>query len=840
MLTFLTIAQPRSLAAARVLAADLRGAHPRARVVVAARDGVELDIDEPFETLSSPAVALGIPSLLRRLLEEGADPVVLADPWTAVYAPLDPVIATAGQQGVALVRRARRIPEDGRDPTALALRVAGPVTETLVALAPGEVADALLGAWTPRPEGPGMPDAYPAAAIIDDPGCQIGAWNLHERPLRRDGEMVTADGAPLRSMSFLGFRPDRPYWLSEDADRVLVVDDPVLSELCGTYARRLHEAGWTPPVAHLGGLQRLGNGQRIDHLMRSLWRDHHAAEGFGDPLRTVDADAFVAWLRAPAEHGAAQSVNRYLYAAYLTRPDLQDAFPDLDGADGDRFLVWAWEHGKVEVLAELLPPAEGDGGLSDDYRLGVNVIGYLNDTLGLAEAARLYVDGLVAAGVPVTTTAIRPDIAVGPGEVPVRHRSGHQDYLGRRSEVDPAFNLVCANGDQLEAFIRDGGREVLAGRPTIGQWGWETDVLPQSWLSAFRHLDEIWVYTSFVAENLGRLAPVPVVVVPMAISVPDVAGVEVEMLCDERFTFLFMLDMFSTLRRKNAVGLVRAFTRAFAPGEGPRLLIKTINAAERPQAHEELRFEAGDRPDVDLIDGYLGAREKSALLAGADCFVSLHRSEGFGLGLAESMALGTPVIATGYSGNLDFMTPANSWLVDARPSRVGPNSEIYPAHGTWAEPDLDHAAALMRRVWTHPGEAEARARRAQRDIERLYSPRAAGAIARGRLERLVDTRAAASLGADGAGAYRVIESELAVDLRLGAAPIPGGLEGRVRRAVLRLMTPFTYHQRTLDRAMFDAMRTLRAELDRERRERRHDRVRLRALEDAVGDGEERG
>ena len=126
------------------------------------------------------------------------------------------------------------------------------------------------------------------------------------------------------------------------------------------------------------------------------------------------------------------------------------------------------------------------------------------------------------------------------------------DYRDRRSAVDPAFNLVCANGDQLEAFMRAGGAELLAGCPTIGQWGWETDVLPQSWLTAFRHLDEIWVYTSFVAENLGRLAPVPVVVVPMAISVPDVSEVHVELLGDERFTFLFMLDFFSTLRRKNA------------------------------------------------------------------------------------------------------------------------------------------------------------------------------------------------------------------------------------------------------------------------------------------------
>ena len=133
---------------------------------------------------------------------------------------------------------------------------------------------------------------------------------------------------------------------------------------------------------------------------------------------------------------------------------------------------------------------------------------------------------------------------------------------------------------------------------------------------------------------------------------------------DDRFTFLFMFDFFSTLQRKNPLGLIDAFTRAFAPDEGPRLLLKTINARFRPEAADELRRRIGERPDIELVDRYLDPRQNAALIARADCYVSLHRSEGFGLTLAESMALGTPVIATGYSGNIDFTTPSNSYLVD--------------------------------------------------------------------------------------------------------------------------------------------------------------------------------
>ena len=244
---------------------------------------------------------------------------------------------------------------------------------------------------------------------------------------------------------------------------------------------------------------------------------------------------------------------------------------------------------------------------------------------------------------------------------------------------------------------------MLGTRPTIGQWGWETDVLPPSWTAAFDYVDEVWVYSNFMAENLGRLLPMPVVVVPPAVVAPDVDADGLTIAQDDRFTFLFMLDLFSTLRRKNPLGLVDAFTRAFAPGEGPRLIVKTINGRFRPEAAEQLRHSAAGHPDVEFVDDYLEPAQKAALIARADCYVSLHRSEGFGLPLAEAMALGTPVIATGYSGNTDFTTPFNSYLVDYTPTNVGPRLR-----------DLSAARTL--------GRARPRPRR-RTDASRLGAPR---------------------------------------------------------------------------------------------------------------------
>jgi glycosyltransferase involved in cell wall biosynthesis len=483
-----------------------------------------------------------------------------------------------------------------------------------------------------------------------------------------------------------------------------------------------------------------------------------------------------------------------------------------------------------------------DAPTAEDRRLAVNVIGFLNDALGLSQAARLYIDALRAAGVPVATTAIAPDEPAGLHGTTIE-RDGRRAYHVLRTPFEPAFNLACLNGDWLVRFARGPGAESLLRRPTIGQWAWETDVLPPDWLSAFPFLDEIWAFSTFVGDNLGRLAPVPVVVIPMAVSVPAPSGAELTIARDDRFTFLFMFDFFSTLRRKNPAGLIEAFARAFAPGEGPRLLLKTINGRLRPEAEADLRRSIAPHPDIELVDAYLGPAQTAALLARADCYVSLHRSEGFGLTLAESMALGTPVIATSYSGNTDFTTPKNSYLVDWQPTRVGPDCEIYPAEGTWAEPNLDHAAELMRRVWERPDETRAKLDRAREDIHRLYAPEVVGRLARARLERLaarpmsVAPRREVSDPGAALSELRLValEDELSFDLEHGAPTAPRGLRGLLRRLMLRMMLPFKHYERQLDRAVMGALRALQSELERERALRAEDRERIQRLEERLSE-----
>ena len=589
MATFCTIVTPATAAPAAALAASIRRHEPGARLIGRLRDP-ESDA-AAWDAVIDENTADNAPEVLRAALD-GAGAAVYVAPEVRLYAALEPVWEALRDHDVVVCRRTGVLPDDGKLPDDGALLHTGRVTTAMVAVSDTPGAHEFLDWWARRaaeqPETPWLDlalERFDAVVECRDPGCAVSYWNLHERRLSGDAEHPLVDGVPLRFLDFSGFRPDRPYWLSDGGTRVLVVDDPVLSELCGAYAAEVRAAGWLPPRRNLAGVERLGNSQRIDHLVSALWeRAQAAGEEFGDPLSAAAADAFVAWLRGRAERGKAAGVNRYLFAAYLTRPDLQEAFPDLDGPDGEKLVAWAWEHGRREVIGELLPPATDLAARVSPSHLGVNVIGYLGETLGLAEAARLYVSSLTAARIPVSTTAVTPDLPVDDSTAKLE-RYGSSPYTDLRGDVEPVVNLACVNGDHLAELLRKhGAAALLGGRPTIGQWGWETDVLPPSWTAAFDVVDEVWVYSRFVAESLGRLLPMPVVVVPQAVIAPPVGDGALTSARDDRFTSLFMLDRVSTLRRKNPLGLVEAFTRAFTAGEGPRLIVKTINARLRPRA----------------------------------------------------------------------------------------------------------------------------------------------------------------------------------------------------------------------------------------------------------------
>jgi glycosyltransferase involved in cell wall biosynthesis len=206
------------------------------------------------------------------------------------------------------------------------------------------------------------------------------------------------------------------------------------------------------------------------------------------------------------------------------------------------------------------------------------------------------------------------------------------------------------------------------------------------------------------------------------------------------FTFLFCFDIASGFERKNPLAVVNAFCRAFAPGAGPRLVIKTVNGGMAPASWARLQTAVEGRADIEIRDGYETADRQRALTTAADCYVSLHRAEGYGLTLAEAMAVGLPVIGTGYSGNLEFMTDETSVLIPYERKRIPFGCLPYPANAYWAEPDVDAAADAMRTMASDPAAAAALGARARAHMTRRHTAAARVDFVRSRLQELRTNR----------------------------------------------------------------------------------------------------
>jgi Glycosyl transferases group 1 len=650
-------------------------------------------------------------------------------------------------------------------------------------------------------------------AVLDDPGCNASKWNLDRHTLTQSGNGVLVDGRrPLRFLNFAGFDPDRPHRLAANASRARVSRSPVLRQLCERYSQALRDAGWRDPDHREDVGRRLADGLVYDDSLRAIYaRALALGEDVEDLFSERGTREFLAWLEGPAPRGSAYGINRYVfYRVSRERPDVLRAYPDIDGVDGRGYLEWCWAFGRRELsiperfmppqqapsaraepaaaavsppVPAAAPPARGkpaaqpggqpsapeelpadraaepsgtrDGSSApaagERNGLAVRVTGYLGHTLGLGAAARGYVQALGAAGVPVSTVTVPLHHLALPVRLAEAYgRHGFEDLVHGGGH---GFELVAVNADELPGFVERLGEDYFEG-PRIGIWGWETNSIPPRWQGAFALVQEIWVYSQFMAQNIGAAAPVPVLALPPPVQRPPQPVQELRLGVPEGFLFLFVFDYLSTVQRKNPVGLIEAFKLAFPTGAGPQLLIKTINAPLRPLAEEEVLWAAHGREDVHVVDRSLDAEQLNGLMAACDCYVSLHRAEGFGLTMAEAMALGKPVIGTRYSGNVDFMNDDNSYLVDFTLGRVGPECEIYPPEGEWAEPSVEHAAELMRSVHEDRAQAARRGEQAARDIERTLSPAATGAAMRRRLQELAGTGTAAGArvgSANGAG-----------------------------------------------------------------------------------------
>jgi glycosyltransferase involved in cell wall biosynthesis len=591
-------------------------------------------------------------------------------------------------------------------------------------------------------------------------------------------------------------------------DAVVASRDGVDVPLPAGVARLAGTPPWEP-VSENGelpestGWERTWSGFRMDPAVRQVFRAGWRAGRLGrGPYDRSGEQALFEELAAPAAQGASAGVTRYMEAVYATDASVRERVGDPEG-DGAAELV-AWLRGAGSAALDPPPgalgsdpptdPVPASAAAPDRPPLGVNLVGYLRAELGVAEVARQVIGALDAAQVPLLPIAISAGTS----------REGHAFEAVERFASPFAVDLLCVNADQTPHVAATAGPDFFAGRYTIGLWWWEVSDFPDYFRSAFEAVDEVWAGSAFVADTLRAVSPRPVVRMPMPVVLPEgVAPDRARFGFGDDVTFLFMFDYNSIVERKNPLGLIDAYRRAFPTADGTRLVLKCINQERHPEAHARVLEAMAGRDDLVIMDAYLPAADKDALLASCDCYVSLHRSEGFGLPCAEAMLLEKPVIATGYSGAADFMDPDHSLPVGWTMVPVGAGNEPYPADGEWADPDLDQAARHMRAVAADPELRRTLGARARAFVEREHSPEAAGAAMRARLELV------AELAAPSAPVVSPSTALERVRATVDRGPAPGGgprwHPRRLARALaLRATSPRARHQRLIDRELLAA------------------------------------
>lgn len=337
---------------------------------------------------------------------------------------------------------------------------------------------------------------------------------------------------------------------------------------------------------------------------------------------------------------------------------------------------------EAKSVSPALPSHKGDN--------GVNLIGYAHAELGMGEHVRMSAAALSGTAVPFGVV----NFNVG---VPSRQKAS-LDYGSLSDSNKYKANLFHINADQMLLGFSHLGRSFFEGRYNIGYWAWELAKCPKEWVPVLGMVDEVWAPSRFIQSAFAEKTSLPVVHMPLCVTLPAIPKYSRKHfgLPEESFLFLFTFDFFSYIDRKNPFASIQAFQKAFDRNrKDVGLVIKVMNGdVKNPKWRKMLEIIDGD-PRIVVLNRNMDRSEVLGLFDTCNCFVSLHRSEGFGRGPAEAMYLGKPVIVTNYSGNTDFTLPDNSCLVDFQLVAVSKGQYPFEEGQVWADPSVEHAAWYM-------------------------------------------------------------------------------------------------------------------------------------------------
>ena len=591
-----------------------------------------------------------------------------------------------------------------------------------------------------------VPGFAPSAHVCHDVTLNVAYWNIGQRVLARGADGFTVDGEALTFFHYSGFNPRQPGRLSKYDDNAEAMP-PVLAELTRGYAERLIANGYGTIPAGTYAYGRFASGTVIHHLVRDMFRLWHQ-DWPDNPF-----DSYERFLDEPWPGASRQSpghiVTNFMKFLHGRFPSLSERLDLTEPRHARELVQWFVVHAGrgLHLDLKLVEPAAARMGrfhpvtrLPDRPHSGTAqaaVIGYLRTASGVGEVGRQTLHTLEAAGVAAEGLDVALNVAAS------RTDTSCERLL--REQVSAPVQIFNINADQLALVVGHVKPRLRRDAWRINIPFWELSHFPAPWLGQFAEMDEIWAPSRFIQASLAGLLDKPVIHMPVAIEIDRPAPLPRERfdLPERRFLFFFAFDFLSYLDRKNPKAVVAAFRLAFPRPGVAGLVLKCMNGDMVPDQLAAFQAEIGDRPDIVLIDTTLSRADTLGLLAAVDAVVSLHRSEGLGLLIAEAMLLRKPVIATDYSATREFLTAATGYPVDCQLVPLRPGDYPFPEGQLWAAPDVSHAAWLMRRLHDDPASAAARVDEAVRHLERNHSRARVGQLQAARLGWLTASAMAA-------------------------------------------------------------------------------------------------
>ncbi len=637
-----------------------------------------------------------------------------------------------------------------------------------------------------------IPAIAPTATVLRDSGYNVSHWNLHERMISEKNGIRMAGNNPLIFYHFSGFDPEAYGVISRHQNRFTLKDHPALEKLFEEYREKLlaHKYVDIRPLPY--GFGHFKNGVTISPTIRRIFESVGGIARYENPF-DVGPGSFFEWLTSPVTHlGKRMNLHNVHIALWRLSIEAQSKFRRPTTSDLGNFCHWmcrerakeleldpvftkdierhvpavitmqlpTWKlllrrrhtfapyqwlcHAVKAIIGQQLyndlkPRRDpmyalklkvgfrpGGGGVSN----GLNIVSSATGHTGIAEGMR----GLVESVRETTVPFVHIDSLATPG----RQQQEHNRTL------DFPYDTTVIGGGflELETALQSVNIPISAKKYLIGFVPWELSRLPENEAYFLQgNFDEVWTPSTFSAKAISDSVKVPVVTMPHAIDVSSVSQKSRRDfgLPENAFVFLFAFDMHSRIERKNPEGLITSFIQSFGSQKDVLLVISIKNSADFPSEFKALSLMTKSHPNIRLHTDYLPRPDMLALLKCADCFVSLHRSEGFGLLIAESMALGVPVIATDYGGSADFLNQWTGYPVPYDLTTLRKNAGSYQAGSVWAEPNVTAAAKLMKHVQEQKEEALEKAKRASALMKTDYSKMSIGKRIEERLHILANT-----------------------------------------------------------------------------------------------------